>query len=640
MPNRRALYSTKMKRLTIALLFISLLVINSVSQDKGSEQGMEMLDKLQLPQDKEAVRKAIDGWWTASQKNLQERMDWYNEAKFGCFIHWGAYSVQAGIWKGRRLNGYAEHLMRMAKIPVPEYKEEVVKLFNPIDFNADEWIQHAIDAGMKYFIITAKHHDGFAMYFSDAYPYDMRMTLFKRDPMAELREAARKKGIKFGFYYSQAFDWEHPDAPGNDWDYPEHPGGDNLIGGRDWWLTMPDYMINADRYVREKSIPQIQELIQKYDPDIMWFDTPHKLPLYQNIRILEAIREVDRDNKIVVNGRLARFSAMEFGDYKNTGDRAAYFYPVEGYWESIPTTNESYGYSLVDTIRKPAIHFVRLLASATSKGGNILMNVGPMGNGLWSQPDIDVFKKVGDWIEVYGEAIYGNSRTDLPLQSWGVTTQKGDITYLHVYQWPENNELIIGGLTSEIANAWLVSDKNKKAIEYIRINNKDVMLRLSGLAPDTMNTVLALTLKEKKAAYPVRLLNPDKENILLAFDAKLNSKDFGYGDGKPNRNYVNNWKNNEQNLQWPFRLNKPAVYMLSIQYNTATATDQGIVCITLDGINYDIPYTPHPEQRGVNTILIGEIRLAPGEHTLILNGNTYQGNEYMRPIAIHLSPSR
>lgn len=166
---------------------------------------------------------------------------------------------------------------------------------------------------MNYFIITAKHHDGFAMYPSDAYPYDMRLTKYGKDPMEALRKAARKYGIKFGFYYSHAFDWEHPDAPGNDWDY-DNPAETSCwaepIGGqgsakvscrtpRNMWKRNP--------------IPQIQELIKKYDPDILWFDTPSKLPLYLNIRILEAIREADPQNKIVVNGRLVRFGSQNMG---------------------------------------------------------------------------------------------------------------------------------------------------------------------------------------------------------------------------------------------------------------------------------------------------------------------------------------
>lgn len=625
-----------MRQTILTLVVFSIFHTTSFAQNKGDEQGMEIPDNLQLREDKDAVRKAYDGWWAESQKNLDERMDWYNDAKFGCFIHWGVYSVPGGIWKGKRIGGYTEHLMRSFRIPIPDYKEELVKPFNPVNFDADEWIQHAIDAGMKYFIVTAKHHDGFAMYFSDAYPYDMRLTAFQRDPMAELREAARKRGMKFGFYYSQAFDWEYPDAPGNDWDFPQHPGGDKLVGGRDWWLTMPEFLINADRYVVEKSIPQVQELIRKYDPDIMWFDTPHKLPLYQNVRILEAIRKVDPENKIVVNGRLARIEGRNFGDYLNTGDRAAYFPTVEGYWESIPTTNESYGFSKVDTYRKPPVHFVRLLATATSKGGNILMNVGPMGNGKWDQPDVDLFKEVGGWLKIYGEAIYGNTKTDLPIQSWGVTTRKGEQFYLHVYHWPENKELVVGGLTSDISEAWIVSDKNKTLIRHRRVNDKDVVLELVGNAPDTMNTVIALTLKSEKEAYPVRLLEPQKENILLAFDATLDGKGLGYGDGKPNRYYVNNWKSNDQGLHWDVRLNTTARYKVYIEYNTASAEDKGNVKISVGNKIYDIPYISYTERQGINRLYVGELELDQGEHRIRLSGKNYHGVEYMRPMAILL----
>jgi alpha-L-fucosidase len=620
------------------LLLLTLSSLTAIAQPGGDEQGLETLETLQLPEDREAVRKALATWWTKAQTGLDRRIEWYSDAKFGCFIHWGVYSVPGGIWKNRKTGGYTEHLMRSAQIPLAEYRETLVKPFNPVDFDADRWIQHALDAGMKYLIVTAKHHDGFAMYFSDAWPYDMRMTAFNRDPMAELREAARRRGLKFGFYYSQAFDWEHPDAPGNDWDFPDHPGGDRLLGGRDWWLAMPGYLPNADRYVREKSIPQIQELIRKYDPDILWFDTPHKLPLYQNIRILEAIRQADPQNKIVINGRLARFGTQNFGDYLNTGDRAASFYPQEGRWESIPTTNESYGYSKVDTVRKPAAHFIRLLASATSKGGNILMNAGPMGNGKWDRPDIDLFRRIGDWLRTNGEAIYGNLPTGLPVQNWGVTTRKGDLLYLHVFDWPENGQLLIGGLTSTVAKAWILSGKNKTAIESVRINKKDVMLKLPAQAPDTVNTVIALQTGTRRPADPVRLLEPEKENILLTFDAGLDSKELRYGDGKPNRNYVGNWKSNAQHIRWKIRLNTPATCKMYIQYNTASAEDSGSISLTVDDTPYPVTYTPFTERQGTNTLYAGEIRLTRGEHLITLNGKEYRGNEYMRPVAVRLVP--
>ncbi|MBD8347571.1 alpha-L-fucosidase [Dysgonomonas sp. HGC4] len=627
-----------MKKQIISFVLTSLL-LSSVSQaqikfDKGDEQGMDV-GKLDLHQDSIAVQEALSDWWKDSQKTLSERMSWYNDAKFGCFIHWGVYSEAGGEWKGKPVTGYSEHLMRKEKISLQEYKDKLVIPFNPIDFDADEWMLHAKEAGMRYFIITAKHHDGFAMYFSDAYPYDMRMTKYNKDPMMELRAAATKYGIKFGFYYSHAFDWEHPDAPGNDWDY-NNPGGDKLIGGANWWLTRTDFIPHAEKYVSEKSIPQIVELIKKYNPDILWFDTPHKLPLYENIRILKSIREASPD--IVVNGRLARFAGGNLGDYINTGDRAAYFFPVKGYWESIPTTNESYGYSKYDSSHKAVSHFIRLVSSATSKGGNILMNVGPMGNGKWDEKDVEIFKGVGKWLSVYGEAIYGNERTDLPVQTWGVTTKRDNITYLHIYNWPKDGKLIVGGLTSDIDKAWIVGNSNKNELKTGRLSSKDVEIFLPQIAPDTINTVVALTLKEKKAAYPVRLLSTSSENILYAFDAELKGVGLGYGDGKPNRNYVKGWNNNSQSFQWKFRINEAVNYDIYIEYNTESEKDKGSVILNINGKRYEINYVPRLEKDGVNSIKAGQISIPKGEYICLLEGDKYEGVSYLRPIAVRLIP--
>lgn len=618
----------------ISIGFLLFFVLTVQSQNRGDEQGMAILEKLQLPQDKEAVSEAYATWWTKSQENLDQRMEWYADAKFGCFIHWGVYSVPAGIWEGEKVGGYTEHLMRKAQIPLVNYIKELVLPFNPLEFDADEWMRTIRDAGMKYVVITAKHHDGFAMYFSDVYPYDMSLTKYNKDPMIALREAARKYDIKFGFYYSHAFDWEHPCAPGNDWEYPDHPGGDRLVGGSDWWLTRPDYLPIADKYVREKSIPQIKELIKRYDPDLMWFDTPHKLPLYQNIRILEAIREIDPENKIVVNGRLARFANKNLGDYANTGDRAAYLYPTPGFWESIPTTNESYGYSIVDTERKPVSHFVRLLSSATAKRGNILLNVGPMGNGKWDERDATICLEIGKWLKVNGEAIYGAQKTDLPVQSWGETTRKGDTLYAHVHQWPKNGMLTIGGLTSKIDKAWIVSDPQKKRVSFFRINDKDMAVYLPEKAPDPMNTVIGIALKKNKKSYPVRLLDDTGDNTLFTFDAELMGTGLRFGDGKINRNYVTNWKTNDQWIRWKVRINKTSKYDLFLDYNTAENADTGEIIFNIGSENFTINYPPHPEKKGTNSIRIGSIELTTNEFECSLWGKNYQGNQYMNPIAI------
>lgn len=611
--------------------------LSAGAQTSGDEQGFSIPSGTELPEDREALIEAAEGWWKTARENYDERMSWYNDAKFGCFIHWGVYSGAAGLWKGKRFGGYTEHLMRKAKISVGVYRKEMIEPFNPVDFDADEWMRNASMAGMRYFIITAKHHDGFAMFPSDAYPYDIRLSGFGRDPMAELREAARRYGIRFGFYYSHAFDWEHSDAPGNDWEY-DNPGGDRLLGGADWWTGgRKGFLRNAEKYVSEKSIPQIQELIKKYDPDILWFDTPSKLPLYLNIRILKAIREADKENRIVVNGRLVRYGGNNLGDYRNTGDRAAYFFPTEGPWESIPTTNESYGYSVVDTVRKPASFFIRLLASAASKGGNILMNVGPMGNGKWDEKDVEIFRGVGRWLEMNGEGIYGTERTDLPVQPWGVTTCKGDTLYAHVFHWPDDGRLVIGGLRSEVRSARLVADGGRH-IAGRRINENDYELQLPGDAPDKVNSLIALVLGSHVPSCPVRLLDRKTPDILAAFDAELHGKGLGYGDGKPARNHVKNWKDETQWLSWNLRLNAPAHYDVYLDYNTAMASDSGTVIVKIGDRIFETAYYGHPEKNGTKSIYVGTVSLDKGQFDCTLKGKNHTGATYMNPIALRLQP--
>ncbi len=599
----------------------------------GDEQELESNYHFQLKKDKEAVDRALNGWWQESMKTHDQRVAWFKKAKFGCFVHWGVYSGPAGIWKGKDVMGYAEHLMRKEKIPLEEYKREVVAPFNPVKFSADEWMKRVKETGMKYFIITAKHHDGFAMFFSDVYPYDMRLTKFDRDPMLELRNAAKKYGIKFGFYYSHAFDWENPDAPGNDW-YYNNPGGDKLLFGKDWWLKDTAFISKADKYVNEKAIPQIKELIRKYNPDILWFDTPHKLPLFENIKILKSIREIAPN--IVVNGRLARFDDFNFGDYINTGDRAAHFHHVKGLWESIPTTNESYGYSKVDKYHKPSGYFIRLLASAASKGGNILLNVGPMGNGQWDPADVKIFEGIGKWMKVNSESIYGTEPSPFPVQAWGVITKKENNLYLHVFKWPKDGKLILGGLISEVNNAYLLSDETKKELPLQRINHYDLQMTIPDKSPDTINTVIVLNTKNKIQVDSIRLLSASMENHLMVFDSKIHGEDLSYGDGKVNREYITGWKNKDQWISWDCRVDMPIEFQLGLNFNTADKNDSGKVYIVIDDKSIPVNYQPVPT--GSRRVKAGSIKLATGKHEIKLVAGTYTGKEFIRPLSIVLTP--
>ncbi len=613
-------------------------LIDSVITAKGDEQGLETDYKFELKRDREAVSKAEHGWWKSSMKTRNERLDWFKEDKFGCFIHWGVYSVPGGVWEGNEIHGYAEHLMRIEKIPLNVYKEKLVKTFNPVDFNADEWMKRVKETGMKYFIITAKHHDGFAMFYSNAYPYDIRLTKFHKDPMKELRKAAKKYGIKFGFYYSHAFDWEDPNAPGNDWDY-DNPGGDKLLYGRDWWLKDTDFIAKADKYVTEKAIPQIEELIKNYKPDILWFDTPQKLPLFENIRILKAIRKIAPD--IVVNGRLARFDDFNFGDYIDTGDRAAYFHPVKGPWESIPTTNNSYGYNKVDTYHKPAGYFIRLLASAAARGGNILLNVGPMGNGKWDPADIQIFKGIGRWMKINGESIYGTSASPLPIQYWGEVTSKPGCLYLHVFNWPDDGKLIVGGLNARIKKIFLLSDESMKPMNYRMINSEDLSIDIPATAPDTVNTVICVKFSGNIKNDSFRLLAPGPYvNKLMVFDGVLHGKGLSYGDGKPDREYITGWKNNRQWISWKCRLNEPAEFKISLGYITAAKNDSGTVFIKIDSKEFSVKYGPVSQSRGSILAEAGDVKLSAGEHIIQIVAGKFNGSELLRPLYVKLVPVR
>ncbi len=622
-----------MNKLTKTLLYSLLLCLPTslISQVRGDEDA-DMFNRAKQ-RDQQAIDEAVNGWWTPSMKTVDQRLEWWQKARFGMFVHWGVYSLPAGEWKGKIVSGYAEHLMRKEKIFRAEYLE-LAHRFNPLDFNADEWIRTASNAGMKYFVITAKHHDGFAMYPSEISDFNLsEQTPFKRDPMAELAAACKKYGVKFGFYYSHAFDWEHPDAPGNDWEY-DNPGGDSLLhGGANWFDAEPQRLPKAVKYVNEKAIPQIRELITKYHPDILWFDTPHKLPLSENIRILKAIRETD--SNIVVNGRLARSSAVMFGDYKNTADRPAEFFPVDGNWEAIPTTNESYGYHQFDHSHKSVSFFIQLLAKSVSRNGNLLMNIGPMGNGRMDEKDIQILKGISSWMEKNKESIHGAGPSLLPLQSWGVVTKKKNKLYLHVFDWPRNNKLVIGGLKTLPKNATMLSGGKKLSV--IKHGLLDVQINLPKKPSDETYSVVVLAMDQEVSTDQTRLLSPEANNRLLAFDARLNGGGFSFGDGKTDRYFIDRWTKTSQSVSWPFRLNEAINAELSIRYQV-DQNSGGNITVQIDGQNFPLQISPTAGNPEIRTISLGKCQLRSGIHELKIQPTAISGKNLMQLFQVDLKP--
>jgi alpha-L-fucosidase len=324
---------------------------------------------------------------TSTDQAKKERLAWFHQAKYGLFIHWGLYAIPAGTWKGKRIPGIGEWIMNRAKIPVTEY-EQLAKQFNPIKFDAAAWVQLAKDAGMKYIVITSKHHDGFALYDSKVSKYDVvDATPFKRDILKELAAACAKQGMPLGFYYSQAQDWHDPNGAGNSWDFG------------------PNEKKDFDKYLREKAEPQVRELLTGYGPvALVWFDTPQMMTSERAQRFTDTVRTLQP--KTLIDGRLGAA-----GDYVTTGDNVIPPAVQSEAWEVPATINHTWGYKTYDHDWKSPGMIIFKLVDIVSKGGNYLLNVGPMANGIIPQPSQDTLRAAGEWLKVNGEAVYGAGAT-------------------------------------------------------------------------------------------------------------------------------------------------------------------------------------------------------------------------------------
>ncbi|WP_411825233.1 alpha-L-fucosidase [Luteolibacter sp. AS25] len=419
-----------------------------------------------------------------SQKADDSHMEWWRDARYGMFIHWGLYSIPGGEWKGEDYGkeaggASAEWLMNSAKIPGKEYRETLAPQFNPTEFDAEKWVSTAKAAGMKYIVITSKHHDGFCLFDTDATDYNvMDATPFKRDIIKELADECAKQDMKFGVYYSQFKDWYHRGQG------KRHTGT----------MSNSEYL--------ELVKKNLDELLTNYgDMAVLWFDvggSDLKEADEQGARVREL-----QPNTVICSRLYSRKvpqKDQKYADFESLPDRTIASKRMEGDNETCMTMRHNWGYDQDDDNWKSTKDILERMVLSSARGVNFLLNVAPTPEGTFSPEEVERLKETGAWMEVNGDSIYGTTYSPVDFDfPWGAMTQKDKKVYLHVMKWnPESIEF--NGLMGAPSKAYFLADGEQKELE-VDYNAGDhvTKVKVPAEAPDAMDTVIVLEYDEVKA---------------------------------------------------------------------------------------------------------------------------------------------
>lgn len=519
------------------------------------------------------------------------RMKWWREARFGMFVHWGAYSVPGGNYNGKEIGGIGEWIMHNGKIPVAEYKA-YAQQFNPVRYDPDAWVRLAKEAGMKYIVITSKHHDGFALFDSKVTDWDVvDATPYGKDLLKPLAEACARHGLVLGFYYSQAQDWNHPGgaAAGGHWD-PAQDG-------------------SMDDYIREIAAPQVKEILSNYGKlGVLWWDTPVDMTKERADALLPLLA---LQPHIITNDRLG-------GGYSGDLGTPEQHIPATGTpgrdWETCMTMNNTWGFKSNDHNWKPTETLIRNLCDIASKGGNYLLNVGPTPLGEIPEPSVERLKDVGKWMKVNGESIYGTTASPFSRLPWGRCTKKltdsGATLYLHVFDWPRDGKLVVPGLRNKVRRASLLATGAKLKTKS---GGEGVTISVPAEATDPIATVVVLEVKGKLDIEKVLPGQAADGTLTLAADlADIHGQaQVETIDGQSSIGW---WTNAGDSVSWSFKVSKPGRFDVTATVATPAASSKFEIVVGDQKLAAEVASTG--SYQAFTTVKLGTLDLKKGSTEL------------------------
>jgi len=503
-------------------------------------------------QDKETL--GINRMWgkqkIISRSDIGDKAALFDDGNYAMFIHWGIYSNIANKWKDTTYYGISDWIMspRRAGISVDDYVAEA-KNFNPVNFDAKAIAKLAKDAGMKYIVVTAKHKDGFAMYDSKSNDFNIvKETPFARDPMEELAQACREEGIGLGFYYSH----------NQDWTFPGGTGGPKT--------NEKGVEVDFDYYFKEKCLPQINEITTQYgEIAIVWFDSPGNMEK----KYVEELVDVVRKNQ--PNAMIGGRAGHSMGDYLSLADMNIPVRNLDGLWETIDMTNDSWGYAWYDENWKSPKRILKSVISTVGRGGTYMLNVGPKPDGSIPVEAQIALIKAGEWINKYPQIIYGADPSPWGRElSWGDVTVKDEKLSLAIYDWPLDGTIVLAGLNNDIKSANLWVDGKLQSLKTVKKGNW-VSIELPANRPEKLISVVEVTVEGELSVdksisidpfYPTKL----SVEFAKAQGANISDKKWmeKFGEWK-NISHAQNWTGDGK-VYWEIDILEPGYYQVDLNY--------------------------------------------------------------------------